>query len=143
VRLDARQLSGEHSRQGAGQIQTIGHYPTGALTHFGPGLTRLDARQLSGEHSRQGAGQIQTIGHYPTGALTHFGPGLTLEPPANPARFRRLLRDNVGIRKNVSDDHKSGYEGRDAFGDRGESTLTFGIGAKTIKISQIAQISTI
>jgi hypothetical protein len=39
VRIDARQLSGEHSRQGAGQIQTIGHYPTGALTHFDPGLT--------------------------------------------------------------------------------------------------------
>jgi len=39
VRLVARQLCGEHTRQGARQARTIGHYPAGALALFGPGLT--------------------------------------------------------------------------------------------------------
>jgi hypothetical protein len=39
VRLAARLLSGEHARQGAGQIRTTGDHSAGALTHFAPGLT--------------------------------------------------------------------------------------------------------
>ena len=34
-----RQLSGEHARQGAGQIQPTGENYAGALTLFAPGLT--------------------------------------------------------------------------------------------------------
>ena len=40
VCLDARQLCGEHTRQGTCQTQEIGQDPAGALALFGPGLTR-------------------------------------------------------------------------------------------------------
>jgi hypothetical protein len=48
VRLAARQLCGEHTRQGAGQNQAIGQYPTGELPLFAPGLTFLQESTTAG-----------------------------------------------------------------------------------------------
>ena len=53
MRLVARQLCGEHTRQGAPQTRTIGHYSAGALTLFAPGLTPVEIERLIAEQWRR------------------------------------------------------------------------------------------
>jgi hypothetical protein len=52
VRLDARQLSGEHARQGASHVTATGDYYSGKMTLLAPGLTHAICPHVEGISER-------------------------------------------------------------------------------------------